>query len=151
MHRQAPLMTEDFMRTATQNAIQLVLKKSIRAQNPFTTEDFGNAKWATPEFIAKENAKAQALANSARLDSDKEARMLRHFCKACHYSGPRVAGQAFTSVPCMSCAEEMTFSTTSTDALCLSCAKDLDLCKKCGADIDLNAQRASWPKAKVAR
>ena len=84
------------------------------------------------------------LARDLGNDSDKEARILKQRCKACHYFS-RMAGQAFTSQPCAACGTSQTYSSTNTDVLCMDCAKRHDLCKHCGGDLEMRAGRRNWP------
>lgn len=84
------------------------------------------------------------LGQRLTLDPEGAARAEAQLCKLCYYR-VQVAGQAFTSRPCMSCQQLQRYSTTMTDSLCLKCACDGDLCKRCGADIALDPQRSSWP------
>jgi hypothetical protein len=77
-------------------------------------------------------------------DAQREERLGRQFCKACHYFS-RLAGQAFTSQPCACCATPQTFSSTLTDVLCMNCATTHDLCKRCGGDIEMRIDGRTWP------
>ena len=84
------------------------------------------------------------LARDLENDSDKDGRLLRQRCKACHYF-TGIAGQAFTTQPCACCGKPQTYSSRSTDVLCMECAKEHDLCKHCGGDIEMRTQRRDWP------
>jgi hypothetical protein len=77
-------------------------------------------------------------------DVDKKQRLKRQLCKACYYVS-RVAGQAMTSRECACCEKEQTYSSTDTDALCLGCAKEHSLCKRCSGDLELRVRRRKWP------
>jgi hypothetical protein len=79
-------------------------------------------------------------AQQIKQDSDREARIARQLCKACHYF-PAIAGQAFTDQPCACCDAMQTYSSTHTDALCMECAKAHELCKHCSGDIDMRSDR----------
>lgn len=68
-------------------------------------------------------------------DPDKEDRLKDQNCVCCYYI-PTIAGQGFTDSNCANCDTKMTFSTTSTDKLCETCATKFDACKHCGADIN---------------
>lgn len=78
-------------------------------------------------------------------DIRKEARLKKHFCKSCFYMD-RVAGSATTERECMSCNVKEMYGSTSTDALCMDCAKHHYLCKHCGGDLDMRPRRRVWPK-----
>jgi hypothetical protein len=86
-----------------------------------------------------------AQARAMEQDEDQAARLARHFCKGCHYPR-RMAGQAFTNQPCACCAEPQTYSSTSTDNLCLPCAKEHSLCKHCAGDLEMRVGRRKWPE-----
>lgn len=88
--------------------------------------------------------RAEKVAN----DTEKEARLNAQLCKACHYF-ERIGGQAFTMRPCMSCGSEEKYSSTVTDVLCKSCAKEGDLCKRCGGDLEMRVKRRIWPHPKA--
>src|SRR5690349_20645993 len=76
------------------------------------------------------------LADMARKDSRKEDRLARHECIGCFY-GVRIGGAAITQQPCMCCNVAQTYTSTATDALCMDCAKEHSLCKRCGGDLDM--------------
>jgi hypothetical protein len=57
-------------------------------------------------------------------------------CKVCTYVNGSFAGQAFTDSYCGICGKKMTFPTTDTDKVCLSCARIHGLCKHCGGRMD---------------
>lgn len=88
--------------------------------------------------------RAEKVAN----DSEKDSRLNAQLCKACHYFD-RIGGQAFTMRPCMSCGSEEQYGSTATDVLCMPCAKDGDLCKRCGGDLEMRAKRRIWPQPKA--
>lgn len=78
--------------------------------------------------------------DNLRNDPDKKERIEAHECVVCFY-GSRFGGAAMTEQDCMSCGEEQLYSSTATDVLCNKCAKDNNLCKHCGADIELKQRR----------
>lgn len=71
-------------------------------------------------------------------DKSRKHRLEEGLCKYCYYimRGGTFAGQMITHTNCHECGKEMVFPTTMTDALCLECAKKLNLCKHCGATMD---------------
>lgn len=82
-------------------------------------------------------------------DTQREARVERQFCKACHYFS-RIAAQAFTTQPCACCGVPQTYSSSATDVLCMDCAQSHDLCKHCGGDLEMHTGRQNWPSARSA-
>lgn len=87
---------------------------------------------------------ALKLAQKYQEDPHREARLAVHTCKACFYR-TSIAGAAMTMQPCMCCQQDQMYSSTNTDALCLTCAKENKLCKHCGGDVDLDTRRQDWP------
>jgi hypothetical protein len=87
-------------------------------------------------------------ANEIENDSRKEERIKKQYCKSCFYQSG-MAGQAFTNRECMCCGENQIYSSTSTDALCIDCAKEHNLCKHCGGDLEMRAGRRKWPEPKT--
>ena len=43
-------------------------------------------------------------------------------------------------------ADDVMYSSTNTDRLCMDCAKKHHLCKHCGGDISMRARRKDWPE-----
>ena len=76
----------------------------------------------------------------------EQQRHAEYECKACFYLG-RIAGRAMTHRECMSCKKDVIYPSTATGVLCLPCARDFELCRRCGGDIEINLLRTSWPKA----
>lgn len=104
--------------------------------------------------IKERNFRNKERIQSARmvvlqLENDKypksEARLQRTeecLCTCCFYlERYRIAGCAMTDSNCTYCGEVTHFSSTATDDFCLKCAKELKICKRCGADIDLKDRR----------
>jgi hypothetical protein len=81
-------------------------------------------------------------------DPDKKERLNQSECISCFYM-TGMAGQAFTTRPCMCCGKDMMFGSTSTDVLCIDCAKEHKLCKHCGGDIGMKVNSRNWPKPKI--
>lgn len=88
------------------------------------------------------------IANEIKKDLRKEERIKKQYCKSCFYRTV-MAGQAFTHRECMCCGEDQIYASTSTDALCLECAKEQGLCKRCGGDFNMRANRRKWPESKT--
>jgi hypothetical protein len=85
-----------------------------------------------------------AMARRLTEDPEKGARQARQYCKPCYYE-ERLAGQAITEQPCACCSKPQTYASTLTDVLCLECAREHELCKRCGADIEIRIDRKVWP------
>lgn len=81
--------------------------------------------------------------NAIREDHRRDVRIERHACVACFYT-PGLAGAAITIAPCRLCGEDITNSSTKTDAVCLSCAQAHQLCARCGGDINRDASRTDY-------
>jgi len=81
------------------------------------------------------------LANKFVFDPDRQTRLEKSECPVCYYIDSRVGGAMMTTVQCALCDEIMCFPSTSTDILCLGCAKHTKLCKHCGADVDVKNRR----------
>lgn len=86
------------------------------------------------------------LAKAMQTDADREKRMERHECLACFHGG-KIGGAMMTERPCGLCGTLQMYGSTCTDALCLRCAQEHRLCKHCGGDIDMRANRRKWPEA----
>lgn len=95
-------------------------------------------------MIQDQLQRAERIAN----DTDRAKRLDVQNCKCCFYNG-RMGGAAMTTQPCMCCHKPVMYGSTATDALCMDCAREHDLCKWCGGDIELRARRKEWPSAKV--
>ncbi len=80
-------------------------------------------------------------------DPHQTDRLAAQLCKACFYGPPRMGGAAMTTQPCMCCGTDQMYGSTNTDVLCQPCAQAHDLCKHCGADLELRADRTAWPVA----
>ena len=78
-------------------------------------------------------AKALLFAN----DTEKEKRLKEMLCPSCAYGGGYLVGQAFTKWNCFACDKEGMHHNTGVPRLCLDCAKELALCSRCLADINL--------------
>lgn len=83
-----------------------------------------------------------ALALIAATDGERAKRLAALRCKWCWYMlHGRIAGQAFTSWTCAECATEHQHSSTATPKLCEPCARELELCRECCADLDFRHRR----------
>ena len=80
------------------------------------------------------------LARKMTEDPEQDQRKQRQECVVC-YSSKRVGGARTTQVECAYCDKVLTFASTSTDAMCIDCARERRLCKRCGADIELRNRR----------
>ena len=68
------------------------------------------------------------------------------YCKFCTFIRPDpIGGAAMTNAECGLCDTVMTFGSTVTDVLCKSCAEHNQLCRRCGADLDLTNRDTIYP------
>jgi len=80
-------------------------------------------------------------------DPQKKERLGKSLCRTCFYlHNRRIGGAAMTSQPCGVCAVSVTYCSTATDDLCLDCALKHELCKQCGADVQLRPRRVFEPE-----
>ena len=77
------------------------------------------------------------LAEQLKADPEQSLRLERQLCKACHYF-TQIGGAALTEKPCASCQEVQMYGSTNTDNLCLPCAQNRDLCKRCGGLLNID-------------
>ena len=93
------------------------------------------------------NLSEDLIERATRLQGDAERakRLTAGLCRWCYYAAGRIGGAAMTTQPCASCGTDQLYSSTCTDVLCLSCADEHDLCKRCGGDRDTRTLRRKWP------
>lgn len=71
-------------------------------------------------------------------DSQQSERLAESICICCWYVySDRIGGAAITTQPCGICNSIQQYSSTATDVLCKTCAITHKLCKRCGADVNL--------------
>lgn len=95
--------------------------------------------------IALKNARAKhqitsiiKRAENLKTDPEKQKRLEMNLCLCCYYvNNTRIGGAAITHRPCGLCERDMSFGSTATDVVCSDCAEANNLCKQCGADIEL--------------
>ncbi len=73
-------------------------------------------------------------------DIDKDLRVLQQECVIC-FNDFRIGGTTSTITECALCDKEIFYANTNIDILCIDCAKEHNLCKHCGADINLEHRR----------
>lgn len=105
--------------------------------------DVENANWSRKEQVDATTARALQYLS----DPECDKRWASVQCVVCYY-GTRIGGAAMTKSYCGHCQMGMVFNSTSTDKLCPACAVQLDLCKHCGAGIDLKLKRTLVGKLK---
>lgn len=77
-----------------------------------------------------------------RLDAEAKVRRKESICKTCWYIlRPKSGGRVPTRTHCELCDCVIVSPTTATDKLCEKCAKDYQLCKECGADLNYVATK----------
>lgn len=103
--------------------------------------DDGSVRRAT---IIASGMKQDTLESAALLQSDRDQvkRLAEQLCETCYYLRKGgIAGAAITTQPCGICHIDQIYSSTATHALCQPCALKHELCKQCGADIELRHAR----------
>lgn len=81
-------------------------------------------------------AETLKLAEKLVADPEREQRQAGSLCKACYYF-TQIGGAALTQRPCAACGENQHYGSTSTDNLCLPCALQRNLCKRCGGHTEM--------------
>jgi diacylglycerol kinase len=95
---------------------------------------------------AKQRQQALEIAAQLQADVRQQKRLQAALCVTCFYlRANRIAGAAVTQQPCGICEALQTYASTTTDILCLECAKSHQLCKHCGADAELKLDRQYVP------
>lgn len=58
-------------------------------------------------------------------------------CKKCYWEEKGMfSGQGFTDFTCQLCGKQDTWANTNTPKFCHECSKKLDMCQRCGGDLD---------------
>lgn len=91
------------------------------------------------------------LGEQLKTDPDKKIRLEENECMSCYYVfHSRVGGSVLTTAECGICGKEMHYGNTCVDVLCDDCAKQYELCKRCGGDINMRVRRkVELPKKEV--
>jgi len=93
-------------------------------------------------FAKNYNDSILVKANDLTHDPDKANRLEKQLCKYCHYVNTgRIGGAVITHVECGICDTDISFSNTCVDVICPDCAEKNNLCKHCGADMELKNRR----------
>lgn len=88
------------------------------------------------------NQRILETAAALQSDADRERRLEAQLCACCYYvRSPQLSQPAVARQPCGLCGTVQIYPTLATDVLCLECAKQADLCKRCGADLELRPDR----------
>ncbi|ALO79451.1 hypothetical protein HOBO_30 [Bacillus phage Hobo] len=69
-------------------------------------------------------------------DPYKEGRVRSQECKTCFYLRNGLAMQAFTEYECKHCKKERMHHNSRTPKYCPDCSTELEICQKCGAEMD---------------
>lgn len=93
---------------------------------------------------------AQELLQAVRdfeADPNRELRLETALeCKSCFYlHRSRVGGAAMTYWTCGVCGKEDLHGSTATPRVCISCAKEHQLCRNCGGDLHMRERRRKFP------
>ena len=74
-------------------------------------------------------------------DTKREQRLFDNQCKFCFYIHPsRIGGAAMTTTECGVCGKEIMFGSTAVDKICPECAREKELCRRCGAEVDFKTK-----------
>jgi len=107
-----------------------MLKPAVQITPETAAHATYRARHRTEEFLEK--------ARRATADSERADRLKAQLCVCCFYIAyPRIGGAALTTQPCGACQKPQVYASTATDVLCVECARSHELCKRCGADIEL--------------
>ena len=89
---------------------------------------------------------ATKMAEGYQEDPDRKQRLDASECFSCYrpYGGGR-QGTDTGKFLCGICNQPTFVTSPRADVLCLKCAKENQLCKHCGADVDLKSRRKSRP------
>jgi len=81
-------------------------------------------------------------------DPNKTQRLAERACTVCFYlRRGGLSGQAFTAWSCLNCEQlQPEWHNTAHPRLCEGCAKKLNCCQKCGADMDLRSRMKQMNK-----
>jgi len=136
MRQEAQRITTDFCTQATQR-----LAGARKALDERQKELDADKDYRYRDYAQRDIDKTRKHFNE---DPHRERRTAQHRCLPCFYI-PRLAGAAMTSRECGLCGKDQMFSSTSTDVVCVDCAKTHGLCAHCGADIEGNTARVDYP------
>lgn len=65
----------------------------------------------------------------------EENRKLGSECRSCYYTN-RIAFDIISFSRCKNCGKDLYFGSSDIDKYCLDCAKEKNVCKHCGKEID---------------
>jgi len=99
----------------------------------FTIDDVRRATYLASE--RRDTTLRLALEMST--DAKRDKRIGARKCVTCFYSGPYIAGAAFTAWTCACCSNSDMYPNTGTPKICHSCSERYSLCVACGADLSL--------------
>ena len=69
-------------------------------------------------------------------DTKQTKRIKLQQCKYCYYMSNKISLQAFTTFTCKNCNDEIIHHNSNVDKFCMDCAKELNICCYCGAEMD---------------
>lgn len=94
---------------------------------------------------AREVSRILDKAEQLKSDPEKRKRLEKSLCLSCFYINfASFGGAAITERPCGICEDNMSFPTTVVDKVCNPCASKNDLCKRCGADLNLEEKDGAF-------
>jgi len=69
-------------------------------------------------------------------DTKQTIRIKLQQCKHCYYISNKISLQAFTTFICKNCNDEIIHHNSNVNKYCMDCAKELNICCHCGAEMD---------------
>jgi hypothetical protein len=76
------------------------------------------------------------MTNKEYAKLQEERRVAQSECKECFYRDSW-AGQAFTEFTCKGCKKEVSHQNTNTPTYCNDCAKEKNICRRCGLTLEV--------------
>jgi len=91
--------------------------------------------------------------DSVRLDPHAAIRRSEFECAVCFYlrRGGMIVGHGFTRFECAACHQESEHPNTGVPRLCLKCAQEHKVCRRCGADVELRDRTPVQDDAPLTR
>ncbi len=102
--------------------------------------DATSVQWDTSHALTYIETTMRYAVNFAN-DPQKKERLEKGECRYCFYVPNRIGGASCTFRPCGICGDQIGSGNTCIDKLCKGCGKKHELCRHCGADVNLRPRR----------